>query len=221
MMATEWCVTPNRWETLNERQRERGCVRKYFGFCIYPWRSGPGKRVECSLLLFSSIRLSFGGKHGAHPPVDYRIPPTLLSPPYSHVPAALKHMYSLCETLNAPCSLTHSGECVSANPSIPSIFFLSFCLPLSHFSNASTCSEYNDTHTHLDPRTCKHLHTENAHMCSCINEQTHKATFTCSHTQPCALCHTRSYSGIQEDSGRIFCAHSGWHKQLFLLYKTG
>ena len=94
MMATKGCVTLNRWERVRERQREgRGCVRKCFGFCIYPWRSGLGKRVECTLSLFSSIRLSGGGKHGAHPPVDYSS--DTAKPPYSHIHVALKHMYSL------------------------------------------------------------------------------------------------------------------------------
>lgn len=94
MMATEGCVTLNRWGRLRERkQKRRGCVRKCFGFCIYPWRSGLGERVECSLSLFSSIRLSGGGKHGAHPPVDYSS--NTAKPPYSHVQAAVKHMYSL------------------------------------------------------------------------------------------------------------------------------
>lgn len=51
-------------------------------------------RLECSLSLFSSIRLSAGGKHRAHPPVDYSSD-TAKPPPYSHVQAVLKHMCSL------------------------------------------------------------------------------------------------------------------------------
>lgn len=90
MMTTVGCVTEQMGDTQKE---ERGCVRKCFGFCMYPWRSGPGKRVECSLSLFSSIRLSGGKKDGAHPPVDYCS--NTAKPPYSYVQAALKHMYSL------------------------------------------------------------------------------------------------------------------------------
>lgn len=53
----------------------------------------PEERVECTLLLFFSIRLSGGGgKHGALPPVDYSSDTT--KPPYSHVQEAHKHMYS-------------------------------------------------------------------------------------------------------------------------------
>lgn len=68
-------VTVNRWES----QAPRDCVRKCFGFCFYPQRSGPRNRVEYAFSLFSSIRLSGGGKHGAHPP-QWLIPLTLLSP---------------------------------------------------------------------------------------------------------------------------------------------
>lgn len=68
-------VTVNRWES----QAPRDCVRKYFGFCFYPRRSGPRNRVEYAFSPFSSIRLSGGGKHGAHPP-QWLIPLTLLSP---------------------------------------------------------------------------------------------------------------------------------------------
>lgn len=67
-------------ETEREAERERrACVRKCFSFFIYPWRSGPGKRVECTLLLFSSIRLR-AWRIARSPSPQWIIPPTLLSP---------------------------------------------------------------------------------------------------------------------------------------------
>lgn len=67
-------------EQMGKQGNQRGeTVRKCFGFCFYPRRSGPRNRVEYALSPFSSIRLSGGGKHGAHPPRCI-IPLTLLSP---------------------------------------------------------------------------------------------------------------------------------------------
>lgn len=175
------CHTEQMGETEREKQRERrGCVRKCFGFCIYPWRSGPGKRVECSLSLLSSVRLSGGGKHGAHPPVDYSY--DTAKPPYSHVKAVFKHMYSLWETLNAPNTQTQTVEHVSDYPSFPYIFFLSLRLYLSLFQMPVHAQN-------ITTRTCKHphLHVQYAHTCLRTHAQTHKTTLICSHTRACAL----------------------------------
>lgn len=217
------CHTEQMGERERAKREKRGCVRKCFSFCIYPWRSGSGKRVECSLLLFSSIRLSRGGKHGAHPPVDYSS--DTAKPPYSHVQAALKHMYSLWETLNAPNTQTQTEENIflSTPPSSTSSFSLSGCPSFKcHYMPKNIMTHIcHHTHTHI---LYMQIYT---HMClqyACMHAQRHKTTLTCSHTWLSALfvthTHIFRYSKSQ-GSGRIFSAASVWHKQIFLLYKMG
>lgn len=61
------------------RQPERRDCEKVLWLLLLSPEKWPRNRVEYALSPFSSIRLSGGGKHGAHPP-RWIIPVTLLSP---------------------------------------------------------------------------------------------------------------------------------------------
>ena len=190
------CHTEQMGEREGEREREaaRGedVWESALAFCIYPWRSSPGKRVECSLSLLSSIRLSGGGK-STEPIPQWIIPPTLLKPPHSHVHAALKHMYSLWR--DTECSEnTQTAQnmplSVAPYPASPFLFFLSFfpfLLSLSFFQ-MSVHAQNTMTHTHANIYTyaySTHTCTHDTHACTNTEGNIHFLL----HTGLCTSCH--------------------------------